>query len=167
MCVSDTGCFLTWHPGIIGHPREFGIGRRGDYFDVTSERSDRQADISKNIRDVSKPETLLLLPLLLLSQLRARRRSSAQSSWLWICPLRVWMNVTHLFRQRRVSCDLQPAEGKKPHQNSVKVWERICSCVNRPVGFFHWGAPLKLFHQGENDSIHWYLNLENNMCERV
>ena len=111
MCESDTGCLLTWHPGITGHSREFGIGRRGDYFDVTSERSDGRADISKNIRDVSKPETPLLLLLLLL--LRTRRHSSAQSQWLWTCPLRVWMNMTHLFRQRRVRCDLQPAEGKK------------------------------------------------------
>lgn len=33
----------------------------GDDFNVVSERFDRQAEASKNIRDVSKPETARLL----------------------------------------------------------------------------------------------------------
>lgn len=47
--------------------RDYGLLRRiwhrasGDYFDVTSERFDRHEDASKNIRDVSEPETGLLL----------------------------------------------------------------------------------------------------------
>ena len=72
-----TSCLLTSRDYRL-YFRDFGIGRRGIIFDVVSQRFDRHADASKNIRDVSKPETALLLLLLLLQTQRKRSQLLAQ-----------------------------------------------------------------------------------------
>lgn len=69
----------------------------GDYFDIVSERFDRHADTSKNIRDVSKPETALLLMRLLLLLQTHGDAQLARSSRLDMPAESV--NVSHLFRQ--------------------------------------------------------------------
>lgn len=68
----------------------------GDYFDVMSERFDRHADTSKNIRDVSEPETALLLHTRMHTHIHTKTQSVLGASAL-ICPLSV--NVTQLFMQ--------------------------------------------------------------------
>lgn len=80
----STGCLLTSQDyRLLQRVRHWALG---GYSDAMSDRFDRQADTSKNIRDVSKPETALLL--LLLHKHTTTLNLPADS-----------VNVTHLFRQ--------------------------------------------------------------------
>lgn len=86
--MSDTGCLLTWHHELMFMLLQRIWHRASGYdFNVVSERFDRQAEASKNIRDVSKPETARLLH---------RHTTTQSSSRPNMLPS---VNVTHLFGQ--------------------------------------------------------------------
>ncbi|KAM3620787.1 uncharacterized protein V6R79_001949 [Siganus canaliculatus] len=96
----------------------------GDYFDVMSERFDRHADTSKNIRDVSKPETALAPAAAVSVALTRDDAWRARDSWINM-PAE---SVTHLLRKLCGGSGRRRVRGMKTKTSEVMFRK---SLINR------------------------------------